>query len=814
MNFSHFLKLREEPLKNAIQEEFFDGFRYTQLGNIDFVIAEKRPDNQGNLFGLNSFLWAEAKKGNKCDLYESFVQLILTIGKEKTFEKELPPRFIGALDAERIAFIEYNDIQGVFYQNDFNWNVTPSDHNTKEFKQLYENCQKLLEKNTFLFNFGQQEKELREFIRKNFNASAEETVKIAVTKNNFTFVFRKWSEKVLPTIGISWDAAKRAGIISADFFLADLISKNDESIKDNLYVVLKKTRYEYAKKTDELGEISRTALFNDRQKAYREFWAIYERPPKEEYWDYIIGRRDLLVPQDIRERKGSFFTPQIWVEKSQQYIADVLGENWQDEYYVWDCCAGTGNLLDGLTNKYKIFASTLDQADVDVMKDRVKNGWNMLENHIFQFDFLNDEFTKCPEALQKIINDPEKRKKLLIYINPPYAEVSSHGKKGKAGVNQSKIHDKYSEILSGAGRELSIQFIWRIYKEISGCIIGEFSTLKILLGPSCSKFRTIYKAKLLKMFCAPAFTFDNLQSGQFPIGFKIWDTAGNEEFHTIISDVFNQKGNALAQKVFSNTENVINKWVSSFKSSSNTQLGFLCGTNGNDFQQNNIVYILNKKEQMANPRGIWITSENLTQACVYMAVRKSINQIESSENWLQNKTQFLSPIDGLKEDNDFQRNSLVYVLFHEQNNITCTQGTNHWIPFTEDEVGAREEFESHFMSDYLKGKIDTQQTGQADLFSTKQKKHQNVQIQLSPEAQKVFDTGRELYRYYHSKPDANPNASLYDIKEYFQGRNDKGRMNAKSDDEQYTKLLNELKAAMKALGEKIKPKVYEYGFLK
>ena len=26
----------------------------------------------------------------------------------------------------------------------------------------------------------------------------------------------------------------------------------------------------------------------------------------------------LLVPQDIRERKGSFFTPQIWVEKSQQ----------------------------------------------------------------------------------------------------------------------------------------------------------------------------------------------------------------------------------------------------------------------------------------------------------------------------------------------------------------------------------------------------------------------------------------------------------------------------------------------------------------
>ena len=33
-----------------------------------------------------SFLWAEAKAGVKKDMYESFVQLILTIGKERTFE--------------------------------------------------------------------------------------------------------------------------------------------------------------------------------------------------------------------------------------------------------------------------------------------------------------------------------------------------------------------------------------------------------------------------------------------------------------------------------------------------------------------------------------------------------------------------------------------------------------------------------------------------------------------------------------------------------------------------------------------------------
>jgi 16S rRNA G966 N2-methylase RsmD len=42
---------------------------------------------------------------------------------------------------------------------------------------------------------------------------------------------------------------------------------------------------------------------------------------------------------------------------------------------------------------------------------------------VFQFDFLNDDFTMLPKPLQAIINDPEKRKKLVIYINPPYAEA-------------------------------------------------------------------------------------------------------------------------------------------------------------------------------------------------------------------------------------------------------------------------------------------------------------------------------------------------------------------------------------------------------
>lgn len=130
---------------------------------------------------------------------------------------------------------------------------------------------------------------------------------------------------------------------------------------EKFFVLLQNDHYLLDRRINDFGlEDFTKAQFNDQQKAHTQFWNRYARPPRREYWDDIVNRRDLLVPQDVRERKGSFFTPARWVELSQQYIAAELGENWQEEYCVWDCCAGTGNLLAGLTNKYNIYASTLD----------------------------------------------------------------------------------------------------------------------------------------------------------------------------------------------------------------------------------------------------------------------------------------------------------------------------------------------------------------------------------------------------------------------------------------------------------------------
>ncbi|WDL71125.1 hypothetical protein [Helicobacter winghamensis] len=568
------LNLLEEELKHKVAADFFSPNPQSELikldkdskallksldstqilGRIDFCISY----NAKTLFQPINFLWAEAKKGNKADIIESFIQLILTIGKEKTYENNLPPIFLGAFDCEKIAFIPYHELDSIFTQNDFNWNVTPSNHDTKEFKTLYALAKELLESKKYQFNFKSDTKELQSFIQANFTLNNENIAKIPITKNNFTTIYQKWLTSVAPSIGIDWNLAKNTGILDADFYLADLLSAENQSLLDKLFVVLKQTHYEFNKTTTFMGTQQKdTASFNDNQKAHTAFWNLYERPPKEEYWSYIIDRRDLLVPSDIRERKGAFFTPQIWVGKAQSYLEKALGENYQSEYYIWDCAAGTGNLLTNLTESHKLYASTLDKADVEIMQElSSENALHLLPKHIFQFDFLNDEFfdkpcdkhakngldskcpncieSKLPKSLQEILKNEAKRKKLIIFINPPYAEAASTktttstNNQNKTNVsNQTLISQRYMGDYDKSVRELFAQFFIRINEEIPHCILASFSTLKYVNASNFVKFREKFKAKFLKGFICPAYTFDNVK-GNFPIGFLVWDLSGAE----------------------------------------------------------------------------------------------------------------------------------------------------------------------------------------------------------------------------------------------------------------------------------------------
>ena len=808
--------IREETLKNKVEQDFFGKFDCTEIiRDIDFAVKLRRTVISVD-FNDEYLLWAEAK-AVPTDIQVMLSQLVLTIGKARTFDKILPPPFLGCFDCEKIAFVPYSEIQNIFYQNDFNWNVAPSNHETREFKQVYAQIKKIIDNDipweTYLFDFEKDEKELKRFIRDNFVVGKSETAKIKIDKNNFIIIYNKWLETVQPTIAVKWEKAKARGIIDGDFYLADLLSEENKTLKEKLFVLLRDNYYEFDRIVDE-DDIynSKRAEFSDNQKAYKQFWAKYERPPLEEYWDYIVERRDLLVPQDVRERKGSFFTPKIWVELSQKYIADVLGKDWQDEYYVWDCAAGTGNLLAGLTNKYNIWASTLDKADVDVMKDRIRNGATLLESHVFQFDFLNDDFTKLPKGLHDIINDETKRKKMLIYINPPYAEsgdsrqLSGTGK-NKSEVSFTKIGEKYKSKIKNASNELFVQFLTRIYCEIPNCKIANFSKLKNLQSSNFSYFRELYQAKLEKIFLVPSYTFDNVK-GNFPVGFFVWNTEEKVKFKSIVADVFkeiNGEATFINNKTlhsFDNKKGKINEWLREYDEPLQYQsIGILVG-DAPDFQHNRSICIQNEKGT-GHYVYFSINSNNLIETCIYFAVRKVI-----PADWLNDRDQFLYPDNKWKKDLEFQNDCLAYTLFN--NNIQSKYGVNHWIPFTEHEINARDKFDSHFMIGFIDGKII--KNGYSNLFEQQEDKFW-IKREFSTEAQNVFEAGKNLWRYYHEQPKCNVNVSLYDIREYFQGRNENGKMNNKSSNETYNELIVKLRFALKILAKKIEPKVYEYRFL-
>ncbi len=882
--------LNEEPLKSQIKAEFFKDKKFLYSGDkIDFMLSYKHSN------ATLPILWGEAKRGDFDDLDKAFTQLLLTIGKHRLYTHHTPP-YLCAFNAFKMEFIAFDDtITSFFYKSDIDFSITPSNHNTEGFKHALDAFKAMCKSHELVFDFKTQSQECKEFIKKHLNSS-HLLSKIQIDKNNFFTIYQKWLEIVKPTIDINWEVAKTKDILDADYYLADLLSDGDKTIIEKLHTILRSSHYKLNRGVNELGKMDFMEVgFTDSQQAHQEFWSVYERPPKREFQVSILERRDLLVPSDVRERKGAFFTPKIWVEKSQEYLAKALGQDYQEDCIIWDCAGGTGNLLRGLLNKANLYLSTLDHNDVAIVKDlAAKNHLKLLENHVFQFDFLNDDFfsDKTPKSLQEILKDKEKRKKLIIYINPPYAEAGNKSKMSGTGEHKAKVArdnlicEKYKNELGKANNEVFAQFFMRIYKELNGVILASFSTLKNLQGSNFKKFREIFKAKFLEGFMVPADTFDNVR-GQFPIGFLVWDTSsilpkenplnlgGNSKeekqnsnlildqdnlkdnplkerfclldinapnrkmcsqsrtrtkgtqkhstaapfetpLHTVSLEIFDSFGGFLgSKKIYTHTIDkmlTLADYLQKFQpTKKDTTLGYL-DPGRNSFQHQNLIHIsIIDKSKQSHVKYFPIITPTILLVSIFFSVRHCIKA-----TWQNDRDQFYAPYnDTWQDDNEFKNNALAFMLFHTQNRITSTQGTNHFIPFNEDEVESKERYSSHALLDFLKGGI--KEDGDSLFLNDKK---ENKPLKFSPSASKVFDAGKEIYRYYHTQDFTNrpynANASLYDIKEFFQGRNKQGKLNlpAKAKDEYYKQLYANLQDALKDLAKEIQPKVYEYGFLR
>lgn len=788
----------EEDVKDAYIKAL--GLKTYQKGLIDIQTKE---------------IWFEAKDKSNNNTYKMFTQLLHYVKEWMAHGEEIPP-FLCVIDTEKAAIMKTEDALPLFERKDIKWGRSASDVTPEALEAV----STYIGTHFVSFRIATHEREFIDAVKTAIKQG--DIIRTEIKPVNIKSVFDKWADMVGKEI------AEVAPEDYALLFFADIMHDGTVSTHKDLPAQLLykdgQPTFLLNGKLYELGS----------KEGYRQFWAIYHRPPRAEHRNAMLERRDTLIPLDERSFKGAYYTPLHVVDKAYEKLTETLGDNWQDEYIVWDMCCGVGNLEVKHSNHRNLYMSTLDQADVDVMKATK----TCVAATRFQYDYLNDDITddgqidysltnKVPEGLQKAIKSG---KKILVLINPPYAEATSSdnvstggaAEGSKAGVAKTKFGQFGMNEYGKASNELFTQFVARVAKEIPGATLAMFSKLKYVNAQTMDEFRSSWNAKYLDGFVVHSKSFDGLR-GEFPIGFLIWQTNPKlqviDSFKEIIVDVLNKDAHPVGEKKYyvSKSEELLTNWVVRPKANQQTVIPLKnCVTpatatkdlRGTKWSDKAIAYMWsNSNDVQQAPRtalfssgfngghGIFVNPDNLWQCTVVFSVRKLVKQ-----TWLNDRDQFLQPTGELTDE--FKNDCLIWMLFNGSN-LTASANdlewndkkwsiVNHFIPYTEEEVGAPERFESDFMVKYLAGK------------------------ELSDEAKAVLERGRELWSAYYTHTD--PHTVREELKlnrsdvGWYQIRNALKKRNQSGDHAPVS--FTEFETAYKQLTQKLHPQVYSLGFLK
>lgn len=758
-------------------------------------------------------IWFEAKEAATPPLL-MLAQLLVYVRAARKRGEPIPG-FLGVIDREKAALMATEHALSLLEDDDIIW---PKSGSAAD-KALAAQIAPVIEGHFVLYPINGYE---AEFIKAAKDVIRQgRIIRTPITPDNLRQVFDKW----VTMVGVELGVKRQADY--AVLFFADIMHDGHNEAMRRLparllfsgglpVFIIENQQYELA-----------------NARGYRNFWNIYLRPPEEKHRHYLLERRDSLLPLDEQKFKGAFYTPFHIVDKAYDQLAATLGADWQDRYIVWDNCAGVGNLEAKHSNLRNVFMSTLDQEDVTIMRGNPA----FAGAEIFQYDYLNDDVTdfgeidysltgKVPMALRQAIADAksgkEDAKPILVLINPPYGEATSGGNtaadvigSSKPGIAKTRFAEAGMSRYGKAKNELFMQFIARVHQEMPSAFLAMFSKLKYISTPTLKEFRAVWCAKYMGGFVFHSRTFDGLK-GEYPIGFLIWDSRESEAIRSVTLDVLDDEGQVADEKTFFNYDDrlLLTDWVTRPRSNrqevvplknsiipatatkdlrgrywANGALAWLnCG--GNDFQHaNRDTFVFSSGYSSA--RGFFITPENLWQAAIVFSVRRLIKP-----TWLNDRDQFLQPSEPLTDT--FKSDCLIWMLFSNSNLTAGADGlrwndrdwslVNHFIPFTEAEVGAKARFESDFLVRYMTG------------------------MAFSPEAQAVLDEGRKLWTRFHAID--FPHRIRDELK---LNRADAGWYQIRKALEQYgdTELtdFDPFKTAYAALGNSLRPMVFELGFL-
>ena len=565
---------------------------------------------------------------------------------------------------------------------------------------------------------------------------------------------------------------------------------------------------------------------------FKSFFSYFNRNYTPQEKNKFAEISDRLIEDTNRRNKGEFYTPTLFVDYAHKMIAEQFGEDWKEKYVVWDNCCGTKNLTRDYYFK-ELYSSTLENAELAISERYNREGVS------FQFDFLNDSLDKLPQGLKSAL---EENKPIIFFLNPPYATTCNFGDKNKAEEgNDTIINDVMKEKgMKRCSDNLYAQFLYRItlIKEqynLTNIHIALFSPTLFLTGSSFESFRNVFFKEFAfnggVQFKASHFA-DVADS--WGISFSIWnngETTDKNKFNYALIDNIDGEIKEVGKKVVYNIDGqkTASLWAKEDVKKNKTEdapqmtsginykpnkdgcrgnlvknaLGFYYNNSNNvDKNAQNVGMFTSC---FSSGTGCSILPINFDKCTALFSARKLIEK-----NWVNSKDEYLAPNEEHDKYREFVNDSIVYSLFHSASN----QSSLRQVEYKDKLWDIKNEF-------FFMPKNDIMQLASDNGFdftfndanvSNERYVYTKLQgIELSQEAKAVLNMAIDLVKASFKYREMFDEEHLeYQIMNW-----DCGWYQIKGMLKEYMpNALKEFNELFKALGDKMRPMVYELGFLK
>ena len=646
--------------------------------------------------------------GSNYGLIRILAQVIYYLKRFELEGEHLPDAVVVA-DQDEIISISA-DLLYPYLEGKYDWSIAPSSAGAKSTKLVEDLKKDNIAKKVYIHDLSNPD---------NFNASdfledldskarLSETVKITATVDNLVKVFTNFSTDVFTSAPGLFDKVITGDRKRVEVFLRSL---QDD---DEVYIHPKKKKL----------IVDDKEIFNVNVQAYEQFWQQHKQG-RDNYTRkelaLIDSCADLIIDEKQRRMKGDFYTPPLWVDKAHEVIESCIGEDWKDEYVVWDMAAGMRNL----TRDYRfgdgnLYTSTLFQEDIDLSKAYNKEGYH------FQYDFLNDDMNLHDMSLEEIkeLSDKDleetfklpvslikamiEKKPIVFFANPPY---------GQAGTNLGKEHKKditnnaISHMMHGLGHskmELFTQFMYRMILVRDLFDYGEDDDFHLFLFSNNYLTSIGFKNFVEKVTTQLHFNQGFLiQGGEFNtakdswnIIFSHWSSHGNKNQQKFPFDVLQSTKKGAVEKISIweakkiDENNTLSGWFKEIPQGKKsidkpgTKNGIDAPTSKTDrsrMSKDALGVLMQAGDALNDARmyvsiftmgasrgnGRDINKDNFSRACVDFSVKRSvyIDVDNKKELWIRDKDIFTTPSTDLLTP-EFIADCVVFSLFDTQSNQT------------------------------------------------------------------------------------------------------------------------------------------------